>query len=80
MATIAVLGTLDTKGEEHAFVASLIAARGHRALLIDVGTGSSPTVAPDITRDQVAAAGGLDLASLLRTGRHGGARGGTPHV
>ena len=27
MATIAVLGTLDSKGEEHAFVAGLIAAR-----------------------------------------------------
>lgn len=73
MATIAVLGTLDTKGEEHAFVASLIAARGHRALLIDVGTGSSPTVAPDITRDQVAAAGGLDLASLVAARDRGAA-------
>ena len=29
MATIAVLGTLDTKGREHAFVAELIRGRGH---------------------------------------------------
>jgi uncharacterized protein (UPF0261 family) len=72
MATIAVLGTLDTKGEEHAFVAGLIAARGHRPLLIDVGTGASPTVAPDVTRDQVAAAAGLDLAEVL-AGRDRGA-------
>ena len=56
MATIAVLGTLDSKGEEHAFVAGLIAARGHRPLLIDVGTGGPATVVPDITREQVAAA------------------------
>jgi uncharacterized protein (UPF0261 family) len=73
MATIAVLGTLDTKGEEHAFVAGLIAARGHRALLIDVGTGASPTVAPDITRDQVAAAAGLDLTQVLAARDRGAA-------
>ena len=65
MATIAVLGTLDSKGEEHAFVAGLIAARGHRPLLIDVGTGGPATVVPDVTREQVAAAAGIDLATLM---------------
>jgi uncharacterized protein (UPF0261 family) len=65
MATIAVLGTLDSKGEEHAFVAALIAKHGHKPLLIDVGTGGPATVQPDITREQVAAAIGLDLASLM---------------
>ena len=65
MATIAVLGTLDSKGEEHAFVAALIARHGHKTLLIDVGTGGPPTVQPDISREQVAAAIGLDLASLM---------------
>jgi uncharacterized protein (UPF0261 family) len=29
MATIAILGTLDTKGHEHAFVAERIRAHGH---------------------------------------------------
>jgi uncharacterized protein (UPF0261 family) len=65
MKTIAVLGTLDSKGEEHAFVARLIRERGHGTLLIDVGSGGPPVVAPDITREEVAAAGGLDLAPLL---------------
>jgi uncharacterized protein (UPF0261 family) len=65
MATIAVVGTLDSKGEEHAFVAALIAKQGHKPLLIDVGTGGPATVQPDITREQVAAAIGLDLASLM---------------
>jgi len=65
MATIAVLGTLDSKGEEHAFVAALIAQHGHKPLLIDVGTGGPATVQPDITREQVAAAIGLDLTSLM---------------
>ena len=65
MATIAVIGTLDSKGEEHAFVAERIRARGHRALLIDVGSGDPPTVKPDFTREQVAAFTGLDLADLM---------------
>ncbi len=65
MATIAVLGTLDSKGEEHEFIARRIRARGHHALLIDVGSGAPPTVTPDISRDEVAAAAGLDLAPLL---------------
>ena len=65
MATIAVLGTLDSKGEEHAFVAALIARHGHNPLLIDVGTGGPATVQPDFTREQVAAAAGIDLAALM---------------
>lgn len=65
MATVAVLGTLDSKGEEHAFVAERIRARGHRVLLIDVGTGDSPSIVVDYTREQVAAAAGLDLRELL---------------
>lgn len=65
MATIAVLGTLDSKGEEHAFVAALITRRGHRPLLIDVGTGAPPSVKPDVTREEVAAAAGIDLTGLI---------------
>ena len=71
MATIAVLGTLDTKGEEHAFVAGIIRRQGHRALLIDVGTGTPPTVKPDITRDEVAAAAEIDLNALSKRGDRG---------
>ena len=63
--TIAILGTLDSKGEEHAFVAELISQRGFSTLLIDIGTDGEPTVKPDITREEVAAAGGIDLAPIL---------------
>jgi len=55
MSSIAVLGTLDTKGDEHAFVAQLIRQRGHTPLLIDVGTAEPPRVRPDLTREEVAA-------------------------
>lgn len=65
MAKIAVLGTFDTKGQEHGFVAALIRGRGHETLLIDVGTGTVPTIEADVSREQVAAAGGVDLAGLV---------------
>lgn len=68
MATIAVLGTFDTKGPEHAFVADLIRKRGHDVLLIDAGSGEPPTIKPDVTREEVAAATGVDLQTL--TARH----------
>lgn len=62
--TIAVLGTLDSKGDEHAYVAGIIRDKGHRVLLIDVGSLEPPKVTPDITREEVAAAAGVDLDGL----------------
>ena len=64
MATIAILGTLDTKGEEHAFVADLIRRRGHQTLVIDVGTLAPPKFQPDIARDEVLRAAGKSVAEL----------------
>ena len=65
MATIAILGTMDTKGDEHAFVAELIRQRGHQVFVIDVGTLGEPQLKPDISRTEVAAAAGVDLAALV---------------
>ncbi len=65
MATIALLGTLDTKGDEHAFVAAQIRARGHGTLVIDVGTDQPPRLKPDISREEVARIAGLDLPALI---------------
>ena len=64
MATIALLGTMDTKGDEHAFVAALIRQRGHQVLVIDTGTLEPPKLKPDVTREEVASAAGYDLKVL----------------
>ena len=64
MATIAVLGTLDTKGEEHGYVAELIRSRGHEVLLLDAGTLEPPTIQPDVSREELASAAGIDFSSL----------------
>ena len=65
MATIAILGTMDTKGEEHAFVAGQIRERGHQVLIIDTGILQDPKLKPDITRREVAGAAGIDLDQLI---------------
>ena len=66
MPTIAVLGTFDTKGPEHAFIADLLRAAGHAPLLIDVGSLDAPSLTPDITRTEVLAAlNAPDTAAIL---------------
>ncbi|MBM3876974.1 MAG: UPF0261 family protein [Verrucomicrobia bacterium] len=65
MATIAILGTMDTKGEEHGFVARLIRERGHATVVVDVGALEAPQLAPDVSRDEIARAAGADLAALV---------------
>ena len=63
--TIVVLATLDTKGLEARFVCEQIEKTANRALLIDTGVVGIPGTRSDITREQVAAAGGLELHKIL---------------
>ncbi len=62
--TVALLGALDTKGREYGFLRQCIQDRGYDTLLIDVGVLGPPTVWPDITRQQVAEAAGVDIRIL----------------
>lgn len=55
-ATIAILGTLDSKGPEHAYVDDALRRAGFTTLLIDVGSLDPPTTPPDIPRTEVLAA------------------------
>ncbi len=63
--TIAILGTLDTKGEEFRYLRDQIESAGLKTLLVDVGVLDPPVFEPDISRTQVAQAGGADLDRLL---------------
>ncbi len=63
-ATILLIGTFDTKGEEYSFVRDLILAKGHRVLLMDVGILDDPDFTPDISAEEVAKAGGSSLQEL----------------
>lgn len=65
MATIVVMGTLDTKGAELEFMKEQIQQRGHRALVVDVGVLGEPLFDAEVKRADVAAAGGAELATLV---------------
>lgn len=67
--TIALVGALDTKGKEFDFVKQLVEQAGLDTLVIDFGVMGEPTLAPDISRAEVAEAGGGDLAHLA-SGEH----------
>ncbi|MCD6362935.1 MAG: Tm-1-like ATP-binding domain-containing protein [Synergistetes bacterium] len=63
---IAVIGALDTKGEDLRFVKSEIERRGHRALVIDTSVVGKPLFEPDISSSEVAEAGGVSLDELRK--------------
>ncbi|HJO04988.1 MAG TPA: Tm-1-like ATP-binding domain-containing protein [Acidobacteriota bacterium] len=63
--TVAVLATLDTKGIEARYLAEQIETLGGAALLVDIGVVGEPAVEPDVSRAQVAAAGGTPLEEIL---------------
>ena len=60
---IAVLATLDTKGREAQYLREQINHFGHEAILIDTGVVGDPATQAEITRQQVAQAGGVECAS-----------------
>jgi uncharacterized protein (UPF0261 family) len=65
---IAIIGTLDTKGHEAGYIRDLIQARGHQTWIIDPGVLGQPAIDADFSREQVAQAGGAELADLITSG------------
>ena len=64
MATVALVGTLDTKGQDFAFLAARLRAAGAEVIVIDVGTGAPDGLIPDVDGEAVAAAAGTSRAEL----------------
>ena len=73
--TVVLVGTLDTKGDEYAYLRDRLKLHGVRTLLIDVGTLAAPLTEPDIDRYEVAAATGVDVEELERARDRGRAVG-----
>jgi len=73
MATVVLLGTLDTKGEEYEFLRRRVLKEGVDALLVDTGVLGSPLAEPDISRQQVAEAASADLQELATSEDRGAA-------
>ena len=72
MPTVVLLGTLDTKGNEYAYLRERVAANGCDTLLVDAGV-HAPLIAPDVSNSEVALAANVDLTQLAAAGDRGAA-------
>ncbi len=61
---IAIVGTLDTKGEQIKYLKGQIESRGCEAIVIDAGVLGNAPFEPTISRQQVAQATGLSLEEI----------------
>src|SRR5215210_1151933 len=73
MATVVLIGTLDTKGREYEFLRERLGEHGVETVLVDAGVMGEPKAEPDVTREEVARAGGTGAAELAQAGDRGAA-------
>ncbi len=71
MPTVAILGTLDTKGIEAGFLKNRIEAQGCDTLVVDLGILGPPAFEPDIPRHTVASRAGVRIEDLAASGDRG---------
>ncbi|MGB5846814.1 MAG: Tm-1-like ATP-binding domain-containing protein, partial [Anaerolineales bacterium] len=63
--TIAIIGALDTKGQEFEFLKNEIEKRGCKTFVINVGVLGTAPFTPDVNAEEVALAGGAQLSELV---------------
>ena len=69
---VLLIATLDTKEKEAAYLKQIIEAKGVKTLVMDTGVLSSPReLNPDVSREEVALAGGMPIDQLVATGNKG---------
>lgn len=66
--SIVIIGSLDTKGIEVAYIRNLIQHAGQTTIVLDSGTLGSAATSADFDRVQVALAGGESLPNLVASG------------
>jgi uncharacterized protein (UPF0261 family) len=71
--TVVLVGSLDTKSEENDYVRRLIEKAGVSVLVVDTSVLGEPGFAPDVTREEVARAGGAEHADLVAAHDRGAA-------
>ncbi len=71
--SVILLGTLDTKGEEYAWLRDRLVERGVEVVVVDVGVLGAPRCTADVERESVAVAGGTSIAALTAAGDRGAA-------
>ncbi len=71
--SVYLIGTLDTKGREIAFVRDLLSGYGIQTRVIDAGSQLPPAIVPDITREAVFHAAGTTIEAVQLKGDRGAA-------
>jgi len=71
MATVALLGALDTKGGEYAFIRDQVIEAGCDVLMINAGVLGDPGYPTAFSRRDVAAEAGTDIDELVAAGDRG---------
>ncbi len=71
--TVLLVGTLDTKGAEYAYLRERLRAHGVDALLADAGVNEPVGAEPDISRHKLASETGADPDALAASGDRGAA-------
>lgn len=66
---VAILATADTKGQEIAFLRDQIISQGALVEVFDFGVMADPEIQVDVSADDIARAGGSDLATLREDGK-----------
>jgi uncharacterized protein (UPF0261 family) len=66
--TVAIVGTMDTKGVELAFLKERIQELGCTTVVIDVGVFEPVGITPDISRHDIAAAADSSIAEIIAGG------------
>ena len=69
--TVCIVGTMDTKGIEFAFIKAQIESTGVSTCVINTGILREPQLTPDVSADEVAQAGGSSLQALRDEGDRG---------
>jgi uncharacterized protein (UPF0261 family) len=73
MATVVLIGTLDTKGREYAYLADRVREHGCDVVMVDAGILGEPSMEPNVSRHEVARAAGADVEKLAAAGDRGAA-------
>ena len=69
--TVCIVGTMDTKGHEFAFIKAQIEASGVSTCVVNTGIMGEPQLAPDVSADEVAQRAGSSLQALRDEGDRG---------
>jgi uncharacterized protein (UPF0261 family) len=71
MATVVLLGALDTKGEEYAFIRDRVTDAGCEVVMINAGVLDDPGYPIDFGREEVALEAGARIEALVAAGDRG---------